>query len=104
VTSEVKNLLSLPVSKYVKIVVRKFIRKSENIRLNFERIISTTQEDVKIFTVNIMKRSRQEEVYQIGLYLKMEPQLASKTRCFNDSETHLRHPHLRNFSTKDVSI
>jgi len=70
--------------------MRKFIRKSENNWLNFYKIISVTQEDVKIFTVNVVKRTLQKEVHPVGLYFKMEPQPASKTQCFNYNGTHLR--------------
>jgi len=35
-------------------------------------MISVTQEDVKIFTVNIVNRTLQKEAHPIGLYLKME--------------------------------
>lgn len=66
-------------------------------------MISATQEYVKIFTVNIVNRTHQKEVHQIGLYLKMELQPASKTQCFSYSGTHLR-PHLRSFPAKYVRI
>jgi hypothetical protein len=70
--------------------VRKFIRKRENNWLNFYKMISVTQEDVKIITVNVVNRALRKEVHPIDLYLKMEPQPASKTQYFNYNGTHLR--------------
>jgi hypothetical protein len=67
-------------------------------------MISVTQEDVKIFTVNIVNRTFQKEVYSIGLYLKMEPQPTPKTHCFNYNGTCLRPPQFRSFPAKHARI
>ena len=42
-------------------------------------MISVPQEDVKILTVKVLNRVLEKEIYPIDLYLKMEPQPASKT-------------------------